>query len=277
MPATNSKEWLKTATKQLKISGIGSARLDALILLEDELGVDRSKLLAEPVLINNSQLRELNKRLIRRSNQEPLSFIREKTEFFGREFFINADVLEPRPESETMLELLINIVPNVKNLKVVDVGTGSGALAITAKLELPRAEVIAVDIDKKCLLVTEINASRHNAKIKFIHSDLLDKISNNFLDGAVLLANLPYVPDRYKINPSAGFEPKIAIYGGKDGLDLYRRLFEQISENKYRLLYIFTESLPFQHTNLSEIAKQVGYEKIETEDLIQLFKLKDSD
>lgn len=264
----DSNTWLKHATDTLSSEGITSARLDALILLEDELKLDRAHILAEPEYINSSMLSILNKNLERRVKHEPLSFIRQKTDFFGREFYINKNVLEPRPESETMIELLIK--HKFDSSMIADIGTGSGALAITTKLELDSSNVIAIDIDSKCLSVARINAQKLKANIKFKQGDLMMSLENQVVD--ILLANLPYVPDSWKLSPSTRFEPRLAIFGGKDGLDIYRKLFGQINNRMNKPNYIFTESLPFQHDELTKIAKSAHYKIFGSQDFIQVFR-----
>lgn len=265
--------WLTTTTKRLASAGIGTARLDCLVLLGDVLEKQRSWLLAHPEsIISEQPLRVLTEMVSRRQQHEPLAYIRQKTEFYGREFIINSTVLEPRPESETMIELLKKQpLPQ----QIIDVGTGSGALAITAKLELPDCNVIAIDIDPRCLVVARDNAKKHRVKINFLKGDLLSPLVSSqfsFCD-SILLANLPYVPDSYQINEAAAMEPHHAIFGGEDGLDLYRNLFAQISTSKTKPTHIITESLPFQHTTLAAIARD--YLTVETVDLIQIFQLKE--
>src|SRR5262249_53556757 len=126
----------------------------------------------------------------RRVEHEPLAYIRNKTEFYGREFYIDHHVLEPRPESETMIDLLLQIPDNTRHL-VIDVGTGSGALAITAKLEVPGADAIAIDIDDNCLSITKRNAQSMHAEVTILKSNLLEAIPGVALHGATLLCNLP--------------------------------------------------------------------------------------
>jgi release factor glutamine methyltransferase len=263
-------EWLKRATKTLKNSDIGTARLDALVLLEDVTSKERGWLLAHPEFkLNSSQLKKLGHQTKSRAKHEPLAYIRGKTEFYGREFKVSKDVLEPRPESETMIELLKKM-PLPKKPLIADIGTGSGALAITAKLEMPNAEVIATDIDSKCLFMAKSNAQKHGSEIMFFKGDLLQSIRT--LKPDALLCNLPYVPDNYQLNTAAMNEPKIAIFGGPDGLDLYRRLFEQIDSLEIKPTYILTESLPPQHKKLAKIAKKHSYKLAQTADFIQVFK-----
>ncbi|MBI2592055.1 peptide chain release factor N(5)-glutamine methyltransferase [Candidatus Saccharibacteria bacterium] len=283
-------KFVREYTRTLKEAGVGSARLDCLVLLEDELGCDRAWILAHPEAeIKTEQLKELNKKLARRASHEPLAYIRGFSEFYGRRFKVNKRVLEPRPESETMVNLLCKLVVSHQSLvsshlKIIDIGTGSGVLAITAKLEIPGAQITATDIDPKCLKVARQNARALGAKVEFIEGDLLQPfLSTNYHLPTTILANLPYVPNHWKINEAAAMEPRIAIFGGKDGLNMYRRLFEQLKDFKGTTLrpkgrtlngvgFVLTESLPPQHEKLAKIAEHSGYKLQKVQDFIQLFK-----
>lgn len=206
-----------------------------------------------------------------------MAYIRGKSEFYGREFIVNKHTLEPRPETETMIELIKEVVAEHKSpsLKLIDIGTGSGCIAITSKLEFPSVHVIATDIDKKCIETAQKNAKKLNAEIQFLAGNLMEPLSNIKppLSDVIITANLPYVPDKYKLNEAAKYEPKHAIFGGKDGLDLYRQLFSQLSAHSSPLKakYILTESLPFQHVELVKIAEAAGYKLVKTDDFIQLY------
>ncbi len=262
--------WLKAACQRLEKAGISTARLDCLVLLEDILGKDKAFILAHPERkLTPALVTKLDGQIQQREAHTPLAYIRGKTEFYGREFIINKDVLEPRPESETMIDMLKKLSQLTKITEIVDVGTGSGALAITAKLELPNLKVTGVDIEATCLSVARQNAQRRALTITLKKSDLLESVV--VTPGAVLLCNLPYVPDDYKLNDAAMNEPKKAIFGGEDGLDLYRRLFKQIEALPHRPAYVLTESLPFQHKALAKIAKKQGFKEFRNEDFIQVF------
>jgi release factor glutamine methyltransferase len=269
--------WLKQAAGKLETVGIGSARLDALVLLEDITGVGRARLLAEPATeIEPEKLAKLEKLLKRRVRHEPLAYIRGKTEFYGREFVLTPAVLQPRPESEAMIDLLKALVrdwPSGLNsrqkLKIADIGTGSGAIGITALLELPNITVELLDIDAEVLKIAKTNVDKFTLSIKIIRSDLLNNAGRDY---DVLLCNLPYVPGDYQINTAAMHEPKIAIFGGPDGLDLYRKLFSQAAKHPKQPLYILTEALPPQHPALEKIAARSGYKLCQNNDFVQLFK-----
>ena len=268
-------QWLSQAANGLKEAGIGTSRLDALVLLEDELDRDRTWILAHPeTILQGPALQRLNKKLTRRAKHEPLAYIRGFSEFYGRKFKVNKRVLEPRPESETMITLLKNLlhhdslISEDSPLKIADIGTGSGAIGITTALELHNHQVDLYDIDASCLAVARHNCALHELRLHCYKRDLLNRPVRPY---GVLLANLPYVPDRWKINQAAAMEPRIAIFGGKDGLDLYRRMFEQIKELPRQPKYIFTESLPPQHQKLTKVAKKAGYKLTKTQDFIQLY------
>lgn len=264
---------MQQAEIKLSAAGIGSAQLDTLILLEDELQRDRAYILAHPeAQISQSHLKKLNRKLARRANHEPMAYIRGFTEFYSRKFKINHRVLEPRPESETMVDLLIDQAKSqelkAKNWTIADVGTGSGAIGITAALELHNHNVDLYDIDAAALAVAKHNCALHELHLRTIKRDLLRATHKPY---DVILANLPYVPDHWKINEAAAMEPRIAIFGGKDGLDLYRRLFEQLTHFHWRPKYIFTESLPPQHEKLAKIAEKASFQEIKKQDFIQIF------
>jgi len=268
----NTKTWISTSAKTLADAGIATARLDALVLLCDALGRDKAWVLANPEHeLSRSTEVELNTKIVQRAKHVPLAYIRGKAEFYGREFVISPHTLVPRPETETMIELLkqLNINNNKKYL-IVDIGTGSGAIAITAKLEHPDYEVIATDIDEKCLQTARTNAQKLGADITLVHGNLLEPLTIN-QPSTILLCNLPYVPDNFQINRAATHEPRHALFGGIDGLDLYRELFAQIDRLPSHPSYVLTESLPPQHEVLAKIAQSGGYSLLKSEDFIQVF------
>jgi release factor glutamine methyltransferase len=263
------KDWLRAAEAKLVQAGIGTARLDVLVLLEDVTAVDRARLLAEPDQeLSPASLAKLQKLLNRRAEHEPLAYVRGWTEFYGRKFVITPAVLEPRPESETMIDLLKSLPNLPAKPKIADVGAGSGALGITAKLELPEAVIELLEIDLNAVKVAKINVDKLTPGVATFKSNLLGDTDTDF---DVLLCNLPYVPDEHQINGSAMREPKIAIFGGPDGLNLYRKLFEQVQKRVKQPLYILTEALPPQHPDLAKIATTHGYHLQQTDDFIQLF------
>jgi release factor glutamine methyltransferase len=262
------QDFLAKATEKLKIAGIESARLDCLILLEDALDLDRATILAYPeTAIPAPQLTILNKHITQRAKHVPLAYIRGHAPFFGRDFFVNKHVLVPRPETETMIEML-QTLPLPAKPSICDIGTGSGCIGITAALELQNAQVGLYDIDLQALEAAKHNATQLEATVKIHQADLLSLKPT----ADVILANLPYVPEAYKINRAAKHEPQLAIFAGKDGLDLYRRFWSQVAALHHKPVLILTESLPQQHKELSALAKDSGYALHNSRDLIQTFK-----
>ncbi len=276
-------EWLINSERSLSAAGIETARLDALVLLEYVTGRDRSWLLAHPEYkLSPAYEEELKKLLKRRATHEPLAYILGRCEFYGREFVLTPDVLQPRPESETMIELLKALhlfdrssqktsqndalAGNV--VRLADVGAGSGALGITTALELDNILVDLLEIDPKALAVAKINVDKFTLNVSVMHSDLLAGSSQNY---DILLCNLPYVPDNFQLNPAAMREPRIAIFGGPDGLDVYRKLFNQVKNRAKKPLYILSEALPPQHGMMRSIARGAGYKEAQAEDFIQVF------
>lgn len=263
-------DWLLKSTQKLEKAGIPTARLDCLVLLEDELKKDKSWILAHPeTVVQGRSLETLNGWVERRVGHEPLAYIRGKTEFYGRVFKVDNRVLEPRPESETMIELL-KALPLTKTPHLADVGTGSGALGITAALEIPGSTIELIDIDPGCLAVARENLELNKVTAEIYKADLLES-PKRLVD--VVLANLSYVPDSHTINEAAMQEPSIAIFGGPDGLDLYRRLFSQIAGGNIKPKYVLTESLPFQHAELTKIASTNSYKLLKEDDFIVVFEL----
>ncbi len=272
---SSSGELLAWAEHKLSSNNISTAHLDALVLLEDVTKVDRAHLLSEPTLpITQSQrLRYL--RLVKlRQKQLPLAYIRGKTEFYGHEFKLNRYVLEPRPESEALIEEFDRITNNEPGIQtLVDIGTGSGALVISAKIEHPKLNAIAVDIDPKCLRVAEHNALNLGVEISFYCGNLISPIPKSiWSEHEVIIANLPYVPDSWQINPAAAHEPAKAIFGGPDGLTLYRDLFKQLGNLDFSPEWVLTESLPPQHKTLSGIAAKQNYKLYLSNDFVQVFR-----
>lgn len=266
-----ANQWLRMATLFLSAKGIATARLDSLVLLEDVLGVDRAKLLAEPNMeITDGAIAALQNLLSRRAQHEPLAYIRGRSEFYGRVFKISPAVLVPRPESETMIDLLKSLTDLPSQPKIADVGSGSGVLGITAALELPWAMVTLLEIDPAAAEIAKLNVVLQTTKISVIISDLLATTPQNY---DVLLCNLPYVPDDFVINEAAHHEPALALFSGPDGLEVYRQLFAQLMDFQNKPLFILTEAFPDQHDLLEALAETLGYKLLQAEDFIQVFQL----
>lgn len=262
--------WLKVSTEKLQKANIESARLDNLILAATILKKSQEWLRAhEDYELTDQEMKELNTKVIQRAQHIPLAYLTSAKEFYGRPFYVNEDVLIPRPESESFITLLRTVATRVDT--AIDIGTGSGCLAISTKLEYPALYVIATDLSKSALIVAKKNAANLKAHITFIQTDLLAKIDHE--PSTVLLANLPYVPENLITSEEITKEPAEALFSGSDGLNHYRQLWQQISMLSSRPLYVMTESLESQHRQLEVLAQTAGYRLVKTDTLVQLFTL----
>ncbi|KAB7707479.1 peptide chain release factor N(5)-glutamine methyltransferase [Bacillus aerolatus] len=167
----------------------------------------------------------------------PVQHMIGKEQFYGRSFFVNGDVLIPRPETEELvwhtLEMAKKRLAAADQMVMADIGTGSGAIAITMKLEWPELMVYASDVSEKALQTAKLNSEALQADVHFIHGDLLAPFIEKNMKLDLLLSNPPYIPlaDKKDLSPVvADHEPELALYGGEDGLDLYRRFSEQLPE-----------------------------------------------
>ena len=192
-------------------------------------------------------------------------------EFYGREFLVSPAVLIPRPETETAIEIILSLagksylsgVTVPKRVlsgypRMLDVGTGSGCIAVTLKLELPDIEVVASDLSDAALDIANTNAKRLGAKVEFIQSDLLDRVEGNF---DVIVANLPYVDKNWPWVSGVEHEPDLALYAEDGGLALINRLIEQAEG---RTKYLVLEADPVQHEALIKKAESHGMKHLET-------------
>lgn len=264
-------EWLHSGTSALAQAGIDSARLDCLILLEHVTQHPREWLLAHGDTRLKERVNQLDKMLDQRKNHTPLAYIIGTKDFYGRTFAVTKDTLIPRPASEEVITQLLDL-PLAKDLDevILDIGTGSGVLAITAKLELPNANIIATDISDEALKVAKENASSHQAQVQFYRADLLNHSSA--IRPTVILANLPYVPNKLITSDEIKNEPKIALFSGDDGLGHYKKFWKQLITYDPKPRYIITESLVNQHADLGKLAIDAKYKLLHTKQLIQVFE-----
>ena len=269
--------WVNAATKQLLEAGIASARLDAELILTHTIRKSRTYLHAHgDETIDVRYLDILDTRLALRLDRVPLAYIIGHKEFYGRSFKVTPATLIPRPESETMISLLKETVQQPKLplskevLRLVDVGTGSGCLGITAKLELPDLDVMLLDTSRHALNVAEDNAKRLSAKVATLKSDLLQSypFQANFI-----LANLPYVGEDWEVSPETRHEPSEALYANDDGLALIYRLLEEAPSRLAADGSIFIEADLRQHSAIKEFAKERGYTLQAAQDLLLAFRL----
>ena len=172
--------------------------------------------------------------LKRRIDTEPLQYILGKTEFMGLEFRVGPDVFIPRPETEIVVETALNLVHSSKFRvqSVLDLGTGSGCIAISLAKFLPHLNITATDISERALEIARQNAIINNVKIKFLCGDLFDNHELRTTNYELIISNPPYIPtqDLATLQPEIKWEPRIALDGGRDGMDFYRRIIKEIPD-----------------------------------------------
>ena len=251
-------EWIERSSKY-------ADRLDAEVILTHCLRAnDRSYLVAhddEELPDNIKQL--CDTMLASRLRGKPLAYILGYKEFYGRRFAVTPDVLIPRPETED----IITLAKASKNKSIVDVGTGSGCIAITLALEMPNTDIIAIDISDAALSVAQKNAKQLGAKLDFRKNDLLEGLT--LPEKPLIVANLPYVDKTWNWldKKSLGYEPELALYAQKEGLELVYRLIDQIN-SPCRLLL---EADPSQHEQIKGYAKERGFKYLKTQNFILSF------
>lgn len=261
MPAIS--EWLTRAATQIKAVGVESARLDAELILSHTLRKSRTYLHAHTDdLLDDRQYEIAEARLALRLERTPIAYIIGHKDFYGRTFKVTPATLIPRPESEDIIVLLTQIAKSLPaKCIVVDVGTGSGCLGITAKLELPESGVTLLDISNHALRVAESNAKSLKADVTFIQSNLLSEYP---LNADVIIANLPYVDKTWQRSPETAYEPSLALFAQKEGLALIELLLEQAPHHITPHGHILIEADPCQHERIIEHAKRYGFILIKT-------------
>ncbi len=219
---------LDDATRRFKESGIDSALLDARLLAEQVLGWDGGKVIARLNYIPTSQqCKRFEEMVVRRADREPVALILGHTEFWSLKFKVNADVLLPRPDSETLIEAALSIKGiNNKECSILDLGTGSGCLLLALLYELPKAKGLGVDISSVALDVAKGNLQHLGMENRaYLQLADWDKDVEGLYD--LVISNPPYISenDYFSLERDiTAFEPKLSLFGGQDGLDCYRSL-----------------------------------------------------
>ena len=253
-------DWLKIATKSLKAESIPSARLDAELILANTLRKNRTYLHAHlDEEIDPRRFDIANARLDLRLDRVPIAYILGYKEFYGRRFTVSPSVLIPRPESEDLISLFLELTASEIAEKVlIDVGTGSGCLGITAKLERSNLSVILSDISKPALNIAEKNANALNADVHIQQQSLLN---GQLKPVDYIFANLPYVDKNWDVSPELQYEPKIALFAEDEGLKLILQLISQAPRCLTPEGLLFIEADPQQHNRIINEAVKNGFVK----------------
>lgn len=262
--STTINDWLRLAVTRLTEAGIPSARLDAELILSHVLHKERAWLLAhdEEAFADPTLRHHANTLLTKRLHRMPLAYLLGTKEFYGREFIVTRDVLIPRPESETLIELAKKYKLSGK---IIDVGTGSGCLGITLALETG-SDVTASDVSEDALEIAMTNAARYGVRATFGVSHLLSRWKGYTFDAIV--ANLPYVDETWDRSPETNYEPTMALFADDDGLSLIKRLIEQAPGALIPGGFLLLEADPSQHDDIIKTGAAHGLRFVETKDYI---------
>lgn len=267
--APTLQKWLRNAQDVLAAADVSSARLDAQIIAAYVFGVDKGWLLAHPEhIIDSKAKKQLDSLLKRRAARQPMAYLTGQQEFYGRRFAVTPNVLIPRPETESIIEQLRSLTPTTGQ-QLCDVGTGSGAIAITATLEWPGLQVEACDISPAALNIAQRNARLLRAKLHFFSSDLLTKTHKAY---DFITANLPYVDSAWQCSAETHYEPTIALFADDTGLALIKKLIAQTPQHLIKNGYLLLEADPRQHQAISTYAATHGLRLIKTDNFCIVFR-----
>ncbi len=256
------RDFLTNAIATLKTAGIEGAQTDAEVILAHTLEKDRAWLLAhDGTELSTEQLKQAQQLVQKRAERIPMSYVLGMREFAGLEFKIDDRALTPRVETET---IVVEVSKRAqKDARVLDIGTGSGAMAIALKHLRPDLHVTASEVSSEALELARENAEAllgNDTKVEFVKSDLFENIDGKF---DIIVANLPYVTRTMELMPEVQNEPDVALFGGADdGLDLYRKFFTELPNYIAANAQIWTESDPWQQNEIIKLAHDCGLTKI---------------
>jgi len=238
-PSESVREALRAGAELLHKAGIDSARLDVEVLLRHVLGVKTAELYLDfDLVLNAAAEREFKKLLLRRAGREPVAYITSHREFWSLDFVVTPEVLIPRPETELLVERALKLatrLPAMSALNILDLGTGSGAIAVSLAKEFPQARISAVDISAVAIEIACLNARRHGVedRVEFFCGDLFEPVTEEREGYDLIVANPPYIRngDLAGLAPEIReWEPIMALDGGADGLLYYRRIIAGAGE-----------------------------------------------
>ena len=228
----NIENTLNQGINILKANNIPNPHLDSEILLCESIDKDKKHIiLNSKEILNSRQLEDFNNFIERRKNGEPIAYLINKKEFWKYEFYVNKDVLIPRPDTELIIEQVLKIYPKQSQLQVLDIGTGSGCILLSILKERPNFYGKGIDISKKSINISKFNAKKLNLdnRTRFIHSSV-----DNFKIGKydLVVSNPPYIKLlnlKYLEKNVINFEPKLALSGGFDGFSKIRKVISKAS------------------------------------------------
>lgn len=261
-------ESINLSTQFLNEKGIESPRTNAELLLANILVCKRLELyLSFDRPLSEVELQKYREHIKRRGSFEPLQYITGKVEFFGLELRVNPSVLIPRPETELLIENILNQFPKEKKLIILDIGCGSGNIAIALAVHLPEAKIVSTDLSADALKVAEENSERHNVsrRIKFVKHNILKNDLNNFPMFDVVVSNPPYVSKESFSSLQKeikDFEPAVAVTDNGDGYTFYSTISDKALAKLKEDGKLYFEVAQGQSEEVVEIMTKNNYKNI---------------
>jgi release factor glutamine methyltransferase len=258
----NIENILKEGIKILQKNKIANPQLDSEILLSNSIKRDKKHIILNPKeVLNSEQLGKFKSLIERRKKGEPIAYLINKKEFWKDEFFVNKDVLIPRPDSELIIEQVLKINSKDNQLQILDIGTGSGCILLSILKERSNFYGTGIDISKKSINVSKFNAKQLNLtnRVKFFHSSV-DNFNNGKYD--IIVSNPPYIEQlslKYLEKDVVNFEPKLALSGGFDGFSKIRKVINK-TNNLIKKNGKFILEIGFNQKNkVIKILKEEGF------------------
>jgi len=258
----NIENILNEGISILQKNKIANPQLDSEILLSNSIKRDKKHIILNPKeVLNSEQLGKFKSLIERRKKGEPIAYLINKKEFWKDEFFVNKDVLIPRPDSELIIEQVLKIYSKDDQLQILDIGTGSGCILLSILKERSNFYGTGIDISKKSINVSKFNAKQLNLtnRVKFFHSSV-DNFNNGKYD--IIVSNPPYIEQlslKYLEKDVVNFEPKLALSGGFDGFSKIRKVINKTS-NLIKKNGKFILEIGFNQKNkVIKILKEEGF------------------
>ncbi len=254
---------LSAAIVALRDAGVDCPQLDAQLMLARALGCSRLDIIAHPErILLKPEVASFHSMLERRVCRYPIAYLLGEKDFFGLTFEVTPSVLIPRPETETLVERVLSQVSD--GASIVDVGTGSGAIAVALAVNLPHSQILATDTSEQALKVARANAEKHavSERVRMVQGDLLDPFVQAGERFDAVVSNPPYIPSSMipALEPEVRAEPLAALDGGDDGLDVYRKLLPQAAMCTGLVVVEFGIG---QEGSIADIARAAGFARVE--------------
>jgi release factor glutamine methyltransferase len=264
---TTLAEGLLQATDYLFSAGLEFPRDDAELILATVTESSRTCLISHPEqALTSQQELVLWRWLEKRAEHYPIQYMRGCQEFYGREFLVSREVLVPRPETELLIDVSLSLLEGRRPLRILDIGTGSGCIAITLLLEKASLSAVATDIMPAALTVARANAARRNCghRLTLLQGDVAQPLEDQRVKFDLIVSNPPYVALSEKESVAkavAEYEPGVALYGGETGLDLFEKIFTQASRLLASNGHLVLELGPAQQAAVVDLGQAFGWIK----------------